>query len=199
MAPFKIIFLAGWITEEVIRFPHRRRYRQELRQRGAVHSRMTATGVILDMVAFLGMEIAPLFAILSPWLEFADYELPGGLGWLGTICMVGSIFLLVLAHRDLGSNWSPSVDLRQGHKLVTQGIYAWLRHPIYASVWLWCLAQALLVPNWAGGLAGLVFFLPVYITRRPIEEEMMLDQFGEAYRDYMNRVGGIFPKIAMKK
>jgi protein-S-isoprenylcysteine O-methyltransferase Ste14 len=198
MTPFEIIFLAGWIIEEAIRLPHRKRYRQELRQKGAAHSRMTAMGVTLDMLAFLGMEVVPLFAIFSTWLDFADYDLPDGLGWLGALFMAGSIVLLWLAHRDLGRNWSPSVDLRQEHKLVTGGIYATLRHPIYASIWLWCLAQALLVHNWIGGLAGLALFLPVYLTRLPVEEGMMLDQFGEEYRDYMRRVGGIFPRLGKK-
>jgi protein-S-isoprenylcysteine O-methyltransferase Ste14 len=198
MTPFEIVFLIGWIIEEVIRFPHRRRYRKELRQKGSTHSRMTALGVTLDMLSFLGMEIAPLFAIFSTWLDFADYKMPVGLDWVGAALMAGSITLLVLAHRDLGRNWSPSVDLRQEHKLVTQGIYAHLRHPIYASVWLWCLAQALLVHNWIGGLAGLVLFLPVYLTRLPIEEGMMLEVFGEEYQDYMRRVGGILPRLRKK-
>ncbi len=198
MTPFEIIFLAGWLIEEAIRFPHRRRYRQELRAKKATHSRMTPLGVTLDMLAFLGMEIIPLVAILSNWLDFADYGLPNGLGWLGALLMAGSITVLIVAHRHLGRNWSPSVDLRQEHQLVTQGIYAHLRHPIYASVWLWCLAQALLVHNWIGGLAGLLLFLPVYLTRLPVEEAMMLDQFGETYRDYMRRVGGIFPRWGKK-
>jgi protein-S-isoprenylcysteine O-methyltransferase Ste14 len=198
MSPFQIIFLAAWLAEETIRFPHRRRYRQELRQHGAAHSRMTALGVTLDILAFLGMEIVPLFAILSPWLDFADFKMPTALGWLGAVLMAGSIILLMVAHRHLGRNWSPSVDLRQEHKLVTQGIYAYLRHPIYASVWLWCLAQALLVHNWIGGLAGLVLFLPVYLTRLPVEERMMLDAFGDEYRSYMRRTGAIFPKLRRK-
>jgi protein-S-isoprenylcysteine O-methyltransferase Ste14 len=198
MTPVEIIFLVGWVIEEIIRLPHRRRYRQELRQKGAAHSRMTALGVTLDMLSFLGMEIVPLFAIFSGWLDFANFRMPSGLGWLGAGLMAGSIALLVLAHRHLGRNWSPSVDLRQEHQLVARGIYATLRHPIYASVWLWCLGQALLVHNWIGGLAGLLLFLPVYLTRLPVEEAMMLDQFGEAYRDYMRRVGGIFPRLGKK-
>lgn len=198
MTPFEIIFLTAWIIEEAIRFPHRWRYRQELRQKGAAYSRMTPLGVTLDMLAFLGMEVLPLFAIFATWLDFADYDLPDGLGWLGAVLMAGSILLLVLAHRDLGRNWSPSVDLRQEHQLVTQGIYAHLRHPIYASVWLWCLAQTLLVQNWIGGLAGLLLFLPVYVYRLPVEENMMLDQFGQPYREYMRRVGGIFPRLRKK-
>jgi protein-S-isoprenylcysteine O-methyltransferase Ste14 len=198
MTIYEILFLSAWLIEEMIRLPHRRRYRQELRQKKAAHSRMTPLGVTLDMLAFLGMEIVPLIAIFSNWLDFADYTMPGGLGWLGALLMAGSIILLLLAHRDLGRNWSPSVDLRHEHRLVTQGIYAVLRHPIYASVWLWCLAQALLVHNWIGGLAGLLLFLPVYLTRLPVEEGMMLDQFGEQYRQYMRRVGGIFPRLWKK-
>jgi len=52
-----------------------------------------------------------------------------------------------------------------------------------------------LLNNWIAGLAGIVTFLPVYLVRVPKEERLMVEQFGEEYQDYMQRVGGIIPKI----
>ena len=102
--------------------------------------------------------------------------------------------ILWRAHTDLGCNWSPALQVAEEHGLVTNGVYRSIRYPIYASVWLWGMAQALLLHNWVAGLAGLICFLPVYLFRVPREERMMLNHFGEAYRAYTERSGRVFPR-----
>ena len=68
-------------------------------------------------------------------------------------------------------------------------------HPMYASQWLWSVAQPLLLQNWIAGWSGLLLFLPLYLSRVPREEQMMLVQFGEAYRAYMRRTGRVIPRL----
>ena len=99
------------------------------------------------------------------------------------------------AHRDLGANWSPSLEINSQQTLTTEGVYGVLRHPMYASQCLYSLAQALLLQNWIAGLAGLAAFVPMYLVRVPREEQMMLDHFGDAYRAYGERTGGILPRL----
>ncbi len=77
---------------------------------------------------------------------------------------------------------------------MTSEIYGILRHPMYASQLLWVIAQILLMQNWLAGPLDLLFFIPFYFLRVRAEEKMMLDAFGNAYREYMEKVGGIFPK-----
>lgn len=88
-----------------------------------------------------------------------------------------------------------TVQVREGHTLVTGGVYRYMRHPMYAAHWLWAIAQALLIENWLAGLALLVTFLPLCLIRIPREEEMMLENFGEEYRQYMNRTGRLIPRL----
>jgi protein-S-isoprenylcysteine O-methyltransferase Ste14 len=66
---------------------------------------------------------------------------------------------------------------------------------MYASMWLWGMAQTLLLQNWIVGWAGLVVFLPMYVLRVPREEQMMVEQFGETYREYINRTGRVVPRL----
>jgi protein-S-isoprenylcysteine O-methyltransferase Ste14 len=66
---------------------------------------------------------------------------------------------------------------------------------MYASQWLWVVAQILLLQNWIAGPIGLIFFIPFYILRVRAEEKMMLDTFGNQYRDYMKKTGGVIPRF----
>jgi protein-S-isoprenylcysteine O-methyltransferase Ste14 len=122
-------------------------------------------------------------------------EAQRSVGGVGAILMTLAIWLFWRSHADLGRNWSPSLQLREGHELVTEGVYRHIRHPMYASEWLWSIAQALMLQNWVAGWAGLALFTPLYVLRVPREEQMMLDQFGEEYRAYMNRTGRIVPQL----
>ncbi|MEM8548267.1 MAG: isoprenylcysteine carboxylmethyltransferase family protein, partial [Pseudomonadota bacterium] len=73
-------------------------------------------------------------------------------------------------------------------------IYANIRHPMYAAIRLFFLAQPLLVQNWIAGLIGPLTFAFMYYVRVPYEEAMMQDCFGEAYVEYCRQTGRILPK-----
>ncbi len=78
--------------------------------------------------------------------------------------------------------------------MITRGIYGMIRHPMYASQWLWVIAQPLLLQNWIAGFLNLLVFIPFYMLRVRAEEQLMLEQFGDQYRSYMQKVGGVLPK-----
>jgi protein-S-isoprenylcysteine O-methyltransferase Ste14 len=195
ISTFKYLFLAGLIVEEIIRFPHRRRQRQEWRAKRMAETRTSPLDFALDMLAFAGMEIIPVLYVFTPWLNDADYALPAWAGWMGVVVLFGAAWLLWRAHADLGRNWTPTLQITESHTLVTGGVYRYLRHPIYAAIWLTGLAQVLMLANWIAGPACLVLFLPVYLVRVPREEQMMLDHFGDEYRAYMSRTGGVIPRL----
>jgi protein-S-isoprenylcysteine O-methyltransferase Ste14 len=64
---------------------------------------------------------------------------------------------------------------------------------MYAAIWLFSLAQALLLDNWLAGWAVVMTFCVMYFVRLPNEEAMMLSTFGKAYEDYMSETGRLFP------
>src|SRR5512136_320074 len=93
------------------------------------------------------------------------------------------------SHRALGRNWSPFLEIRKGHVLVIEGPYRFIRHPMYAAIFLIGIGISLLSANW---LVALAYMLPVtimYLVRVADEEEMMIEQFGNEYREYMQRTG----------
>lgn len=168
-----------------------KKYRQD---RTAIYRR---EGLAVGLLAFLwGLAIlTPLFYMLTDWLDFANYDLPTWAGWIGAVTFAIALWLLWRSHADLGRNWSVTVETKERHTLVTNGVFGYIRHPMYAAHWLWGIAQALLIQNWMAGLASLVVFLPLYLLRVPREERMMLEQFGEEYRKYMNRTGRVIPRL----
>lgn len=64
---------------------------------------------------------------------------------------------------------------------------------MYTAFWLWAVAQALLLPNWFAGFSGIVGFGTLFFGRIGREEQMMAENFGDAYRAYMARTRRIIP------
>lgn len=191
MSIFEIIFWFAIIVEMTIRAPINKKRKQEKMSEQNVS---TQEKVILFLL-LIGMFILPLIYSASSWLDFANYSLPAWAGWLGVALIAGALFVFWRAHADLGLNWSPSLEIREKHELITKGIYGVIRHPMYASQWLWVIAQPLLLQNWIAGLVNFLIFIPFYMLRVQAEEKMMIDTFGDEYRKYMKRTGGVLPKI----
>ncbi len=191
MEPWNIVFLAGLIVYVIIRgfFEHRTKGGEK-----AVR-RMDATEKSLLAVLALGIGILPLLYLFTPLLGFADYRLPDAAPWAGTLIMIASLLLFYRSHADIGRNWSVTLELLKDHKLIMQGVYRYIRHPMYASIFLWGLSQGLLLQNWLAGWSALVTFTLLYLVRTPREERMMSEFFGDEYRNYMRTTGRVLPRL----
>jgi protein-S-isoprenylcysteine O-methyltransferase Ste14 len=188
---FEVTYVIGFVIGSVIR----KLYVRGRRQNTIADDRKNWLDKLLLVIVILGFVAAPLVYLLTGWLDFADYGLPMWAGWVGTVIFGGALVLLWRSHVDLGRNWSPMMEIRQEHTLVTKGLYKYIRHPMYSAHFLWAVAQVLLLHNWIAGPAFLVTSVPLYLFRMPIEERMMLDRFGEEYRLYMSRTGRMFPRL----
>lgn len=150
---------------------------------------------ILLAAMFPPVLLLPLLYLFTPLLSFADYQLAGYIRWAGVAVMVASLWLFWRSHVDLGQNWSVSLELREDHQLVSHGVYRWIRHPMYASIWLWALAQAMMLANWFAGWSVMPAFAAMYFLRVPREERLMCEEFGDGYRDYARRTGRVLPRL----
>jgi len=187
---FKIVYFVEFLIMSVVRKVHTAKYRTLK----TVLDRKTLLDMVLLGLAGIGMLI-PLVYVFSSALDFADYALPNWFGWVGVALFGLAIWLLWRSHVDLGRNWTPTLGIRDEHTLVTEGVFRYIRHPMYAAHLLWAIAQVLMLHNWIAGYALLVVTVPVYLLRVDDEEQMMLEQFGEGYREYMQRTGRIIPHL----
>jgi protein-S-isoprenylcysteine O-methyltransferase Ste14 len=194
-ASSKTVYFLGLAAITLGRLP----YEWRRRQTRVVVDRVSGLERFLIGLVAVGSFFLPAVYVSTPWLNWADYPLSpearGRAGGIGTVLLSVAVLLFFRSHADLGQNWSPSLQIREGHTLVTEGVYRSMRHPMYASMWLWGIAQTLLLQNWIVGWAGLVLFLPMYVLRVPREEQMMIEQFGEAYREYMIQTGRVVPRL----
>jgi protein-S-isoprenylcysteine O-methyltransferase Ste14 len=185
------IFLVGLVIQCAIRhhFVQRTKFEKKtLRQFDRLEK-------ILLAAMFPPVLLLPLLYFFTPLLSFADYHLAGFIRWTGALVMVASLWLFWRSHVDLGQNWSVSLELRQNHQLVSHGVYRWVRHPMYTSIWLWGLAQGMMLANWFAGWSVIPAFAAMYFIRTPREERLMCEEFGDGYREYARRTGRLFPRL----
>jgi protein-S-isoprenylcysteine O-methyltransferase Ste14 len=187
----KAIWLLGVVGWFVIRYPHDRRARRTPKQRRSDRGRESA----LMAISAAGLGVLPFIYVISGAPRFADYPFRPWQGWIGAAVFAASLWLFHRTHKDLGRNWSVTLEVREQHTLVTNGVYGRVRHPMYSAFWLWAVAQALLLPNWIAGPAGLVGFGTLFFLRVGREEALMVETFGDEYRRYMARTARILPGI----
>lgn len=192
MSPWigKAIILASSIVMVIIRAPHGQRSRGVK----VVRSRRGTLEIALLTLAWLAFFV-PLVWVATPVFSFADYSLHLLPLLAGVVCLAVGLWLFARSHADLGTNWSITLEVREEHQLVTQGIYRTLRHPMYSALLLYSLGQALVVPNWiAGPSYGVAMALLVSCRLRP-EERMMLEEFGKDYEAYTRRTKRLVPGV----
>jgi protein-S-isoprenylcysteine O-methyltransferase Ste14 len=197
---FDLVYLIGFVAASIIRAYWLKRTPQWWRNRGSIaDDRERGQDRPLMLLTTLGMIIVPFLYLFTTRLDFADYSLPPTAslvaGSLGAALFLQALLLLWRSHADLADSFSPGLQIRKDHGLVTTGVYERVRHPMYAAHLLWAVAQLLLLQNAIAGPSFLVASIPLYAARIPREEEMMLDQFGEEYRRYVERTGRFIPRF----
>jgi protein-S-isoprenylcysteine O-methyltransferase Ste14 len=150
----------------------------------AVQIGLTVPGAVLMFdsnlsVGFLGFRFLPDVAALA---------------YLGVAITAAGIAFAVWARFVLGQNWSSQVTVKQGHELIRRGPYALVRHPIYSGLLLGLFGTAIGVGE-LRGLIALAFFIVAWWLKARTEETLMIEQFGEQYRQYRRDVKALIPFV----
>jgi protein-S-isoprenylcysteine O-methyltransferase Ste14 len=145
------------------------------------------------LMFFLLLGWMALYAINPPWMGKFAVPFPSWLRWVGFALGIASLVFWTWTQVALGRNWSPQLQLREEHHLVTSGPYARIRHPLYTAMFGYGISIALVTANWVFVILTAAMIVAI-IARIPREERMMIDKFGEEYKVYMKRTGRFFPK-----
>src|SRR5271170_286772 len=157
------------------------------------------------MAAWLGgtlvVTLWPIAVLLVPSVAYDWPPIPNApwtavLQLLGIALGLGGGLLFVSAVRALGVHMTPAIQAQAGHRLVQQGPYRRIRHPVYTAILAVSLGQTLLYLS--APLAALtVMLLALAVYRSGLEEELLgsPEIFGSAYGAYQSRTGRFLPRL----
>ncbi|MFW9936103.1 MAG: methyltransferase family protein [Candidatus Thorarchaeota archaeon] len=117
---------------------------------------------------------------------------------VGFTLVIGGNITLYLAYHELGIYWAYPIDgISKRRKLVKSGIYSYIRHPIYLSFNLFCIGFNMILLDWLLLILYIIGGIGLYFQAID-EENILLEYFGDEYRDYMKNTGRFFVKFHNK-
>ncbi len=156
------------------------------------HPRDTA---VLIGLALCWLTAAVVYLTVPRLVASFALPIPTWLRWCAVAVALAGLALLWWSDRCLGKNLSVTLKIREGHTLITHGPYSKIRHPVYTATLIYSAAMATITANY---VLGALFFVPMatlVFQRMGREEQMMIDQFGDEYRTYMQRTGRLLPRL----
>ena len=145
------------------------------------------------VIFLLFLALIVLLARNPNWNTKVSFPLPFWLRWAGVALGLASLGLWTWTHVALGTLWSAQLQLRAKHRLVTSGPYSRIRHPMYTAILAWATSLGVVLANWIPIIVA-VGGAVIFVMRVPREEQMMLERFGDEYREYMKRTARFLPK-----
>ncbi len=199
---FLMFFLVQFLGMILIRSyyglksPDRKKSLREL-TKSAVEHEGRFSFILLILVGVFMVSALILYVwypTLFPWLVL---PFPDWLRWIGVIIGFISLLLLWWIHSTLGLAFSKTLTLQKRQKVVVDGPYRRVRHPMYTAFLIYFLSWFLISTNLLFIIVWFLFFVTL-VARMPTEEEMLITQFGDEYREYIKRTGRLFPPLRKK-
>jgi len=141
---------------------------------------------------FFGWELTLLLVVLNLRTWFADPFSPRQIvSWL---LLLIAILLVGIGFLQLSNLGKPIGFFENTTKLVESGLYKFIRHPLYSSLILGTWGVALKNPDVLSVAVGMAATICYFFTAK-VEEEEMIEKFGESYKDYIRRTKMFIPFI----
>jgi protein-S-isoprenylcysteine O-methyltransferase Ste14 len=167
------------------------------RDTGEKISRKADGNVMMTFIRIGGLILwlSPFVYLVNPaWMAWSKVGLPDSIRWagvaIGILCVLGIYWLF----SSIGSGITPTSATRKEHKLVTNGIYRYVRHPLYTIGSAMFVAFGMMADSWFIAALGILTFILMAI-RTPKEEANLIEKFGDEYREYMKHTGRYLPKL----
>jgi protein-S-isoprenylcysteine O-methyltransferase Ste14 len=138
-----------------------------------------SSSIIINLALLIILGLSLIFIISPEWLIFSQRSFPRIIPWIGVLSLGLHLLLLWASHHELGPMWSGFISIKKNHKLVTSGIYRYIKHPMYLAVVFWVIGLILCTENLLF-LSGLIM-LPGLGLRIRGEEKILKDHFQQNY------------------
>ena len=127
-------------------------------------------------------------------LQHPLYTMQSPMNVVGALIFIIGLVITVNAQMTLKRNYSGTLRIREGHQLITHGIYKYVRHPVYTGT----LLRTFAIPIYTTSLLGFLFALvgiPLFIYRIGVEEHMLIEEFSDEYLEYTKATRKLFPYV----
>jgi len=122
-----------------------------------------------------------------PTVSAQEFFHSEAIGWVGVLFCLGGLLLLLWSLISFGQSFRVGIDTEHPDKLITSGVFAYTRNPIYVAFAMILFGQFLIFPNWI-----LLIYLgaAIWLFHRQVlrEEEYLKQHYGQEYLEYCNRV-----------
>ena len=153
------------------------------------------------VILILFMLVCP-FLIASPYFEgqwiTKQYYQYGSFGFVYFIGMgllaIGGL-ILTISRATLGEFGSVKLKTESEHRLITKGIYRFIRNPIYTGSIVLFFGYSIAFYGFITSAIILMILIPFYISRIGLEEKILTEKFGEEYKTYIKRTKRLIPFI----
>lgn len=152
--------------------------------------RWTRYLILGGMVGTIALALAA-----TRWHRWDLAALRPGLFYLGLTLMAAGLLFRGIAIRQLGRFFVPEVAIQPGQPLLTSGLYRTLRHPSYTGTFITVVGFGLALTNALSLLIMLLGSIPLYLARIHVEEQALVEAFGDEYRAYQRRSWRLIPWI----
>ena len=128
--------------------------------------------------------------------EFASAEPYQFLRWAAAVCAVVSLLAIIRSWLRMGDDWRMDVGSRKT-PLITDGLFRFIRHPIYTFSMVLVVCSAVVVPTVPMiGIAAIL--LTLWNLKARNEERHLSAVHGETYRRYVAHTGRFFPRLSSR-
>ena len=171
---FVPMFLAGLVM--MARSPELLRKRLQAREQENEQKQVVALSGLMFLAAFVlaGLNFRFHWCVLPPWLVWTA---------AGLFLLAYALYAEVLREN---AYLSRTIEVQEGQKVVDTGLYGLVRHPMYAVTLLLFLAMPLILAS-PFSFAVMLLYLPIIVKRIKNEEKVLAEGL-EGYRDYMKKV-----------
>jgi protein-S-isoprenylcysteine O-methyltransferase Ste14 len=165
------------------------------RAREAKRDGTSLIGMFLQGTAYFCVWFLPLqrrqFSSVTSGSQMVEW----GLAVLTVAIAVASTWLVNAAARRLGKQWALAARLVEGHTLIQDGPYRFVRNPIYTGMLGMLLATGLALTQWIPLLVAIVLFAIGTWIRIRSEERLLREAFGPEFEAYARNVPALIPGI----
>jgi protein-S-isoprenylcysteine O-methyltransferase Ste14 len=184
LASLTIVLLLGMVITRVLLM--------RISGTGAMHfGKIDKKDFLIPPFAFFYFYIVFAAALGWPTVTKQQFFSSEAIAWAGVFLCVVGLLLFLLSLVSFGRSFRVGIDTDHPDKLITTGVFALSRNPIYAAFWIIMLGQFLVFPNW---LLLVYLGTATWLFRRQVrrEEAYLIQHYGRDYSEYCARVRRYF-------